>query len=303
MPKKTEFVTITGVPVRVDAWGGVSPSDIEKNPEAKPKDLILLVPGNPGVVSFYDSFLERLHEKTKKCVWIVSHGGHDKGAENLPPLDGNEDLFNLRGQTEQKKRFMEKYLENVNVICIGHSIGCKMLLEVLKNSDVKIKQGYFLFPTIERMAESKNAKIFTFAHSYLLWLILIGCCIFVNLPQFITTILLKCYIYFTSIAPENAKALLDFIDPDVMKRVFFLADDELKKVRHLDDSDISKLKKHVKLYYGTTDGWVPLNYCKELKQRDGDIDAEICTKGFEHAFVLKNSLQMADLLSEWIIAL
>lgn len=303
MSKKTEFVTVTGVPVRVDAWGGVLPSDIEKNPEAKPKDLILLVPGNPGVVEFYDSFLDRLHEKTKKCIWIVSHSGHDKGAVNLPPLKGNEELFNLRGQIEQKKQFIQKYLKNVNLICIGHSIGCKMILEVLKSSDVKIHQCYFLFPTIERMAETYNAKVFTFVHHYLLWLILIGCFIFSHLPQLICTILLKCYFYITEISPTNTDALRSFIDRNVIERVFFLADDELKNVRHLDEFDIATLKKNVKLYYGTSDGWVPLTYCKELKQRDGDIDAEICVFGLEHAFVLKSSQQMADLVSEWIAAL
>uniref|UniRef100_A0A3B3UV14 Lipid droplet-associated hydrolase-like n=1 Tax=Poecilia latipinna TaxID=48699 RepID=A0A3B3UV14_9TELE len=40
------------------------------------KVLLLLIPGNPGVVGFYESFMRTLHGLLGRPVWAVSHAGH-----------------------------------------------------------------------------------------------------------------------------------------------------------------------------------------------------------------------------------
>lgn len=58
---ETEYVTINKIPIRVDSWGGYLPSKIAEGNQAKPEELILVIPGNPGVTKFYEQFLNRLY--------------------------------------------------------------------------------------------------------------------------------------------------------------------------------------------------------------------------------------------------
>lgn len=302
---ETEFVTVNKVPVRVDSWGGYLPSKITENSSSKPKELILVVPGNPGVTKFYDKFADRLYERTKKPIWVISHGGHDKDQKKLPRLKDNKDLYDLQGQVKQKTELINKYLQGVKLYCVGHSIGSKMILEILRENDendkVDIEECYFLFPTLERMAETPNGKIVTWVINYILWLTLFGSWIFHFLPRFLQYSLVRIYCYVVSLSPDNIPAIIQLIEPHVLNKVFFLAYDEMKKVNELDDATITANASKLRIYYGATDGWTPLKYYEELKLKHKDVKAEVCSRGYQHAFVLKYSKEVADLVTGWIL--
>ncbi|XP_048519495.1 lipid droplet-associated hydrolase isoform X3 [Dendroctonus ponderosae] len=152
------FVEVNGVRTKIATWGRW----IEESP-ATIKELIILIPGNPGVVGFYKQFANSLYEKTDIPVWCLSHAGHNL-AENsitkLPNFTEHRNLYGLKGQVKHKVDFLEKYLpHDAKVYLIGHSIGSYMALEVLNYPGInsKIIKTYLLFPTIERMAVTKNA--------------------------------------------------------------------------------------------------------------------------------------------------
>ncbi|EEB13331.1 conserved hypothetical protein [Pediculus humanus corporis] len=270
---ESEFVTINRVPLRIDSWGGYMPSKIEAKLQEKPNELILVIPGNPGVTKFYEKFLNHLYELTKKPIWIMSHGGHDKINSKLPSLKENKFLYNLQGQVEQKDKFIEKYLEGVKLYCVGHSVGCKMLLDLLKKerkSNVEIEKCIMLFPTIERMAEAPNA-------AYVI-----------------------CYCFCTGIPPNNIPAMMKLVDPHVLSKVFFLADDEMKIIKELDDETLKIYGEKLTLYYGSSDGWTPLTYYRNLREKHKNVFAEVCSH--EHTFVLKESKEIASLVNDWLNA-
>ena len=83
---------------------------------------------------------------------------------------GYEDLFSLNGQIQHKSAFIEDFLpSSCNITFIGHSIGCKIILEVMKKLNFKQKhnentpttnnqvlnanKSYLLFPAIERIKQ------------------------------------------------------------------------------------------------------------------------------------------------------
>lgn len=72
------FVTLNYVPTHVMTWGGW----IEDTSTSSLDEVILMFPGNPGVVTFYAELCEKLYESMKIPVWVVSHAGHE-----LPPND------------------------------------------------------------------------------------------------------------------------------------------------------------------------------------------------------------------------
>lgn len=83
------------------------------------------------------------------------------------------DLYTLKGQVEHKLRFIEKYVpDNCDLYLVGHSIGSKIISELLKDSvmakRLTIKRSVFLFPTLQKMYETLNGHKLMFAASNLL---------------------------------------------------------------------------------------------------------------------------------------
>lgn len=42
----------------------------------KHRRLVLIIPGNPGAVEFYDEFMKLVHGHSGWPVWGLSHAGH-----------------------------------------------------------------------------------------------------------------------------------------------------------------------------------------------------------------------------------
>lgn len=147
--------------------------------------------GNPGPASFYEEFVETIYKQMdeKHPVWVVSHAGHvvpddPELSRKLPPYkgvvynslkrikcilnltipcSGNESLFDLQGQINHKIAFIDEFVDDdCDLILAGHSIGCKMAMEVMrhfKRTPTRLRiRSYMLFPTIERMRESPNGR-------------------------------------------------------------------------------------------------------------------------------------------------
>jgi len=100
---KEAYLKINGVPTKVVTWGQWVEEDFTN---CEDKKLILCIPGNPGITTFYKEFLQILHNRTNIPVWIVSHAGHEMPMNSelncMPLLHENEQLFNLKGQIEHK---------------------------------------------------------------------------------------------------------------------------------------------------------------------------------------------------------
>ncbi|KAG5866152.1 hypothetical protein JTB14_017002 [Gonioctena quinquepunctata] len=128
------------------------------------EDIVIIIPGNPGVNGFYENFAKTLHEKLGYSVWCIGHAGHNLPEQVLSPLPkfkGNEYVYGLKGQIEHKVDFFEKYIpKNARIHLIGHSIGSYIILELLEHPSIKDKVAdvYLLFPTIEEMVQKDETN-------------------------------------------------------------------------------------------------------------------------------------------------
>ncbi|CRL08626.1 CLUMA_CG021663, isoform A [Clunio marinus] len=93
---------------------------------------------------------------------------------------------------------------------------------------------------------------------------------------------------------------LEYTNPPVIDKIWFLALDEMDKVRELDEKLLKENVNRVKLYYAVVDDWVPLDAYDSLKTKIPNIDAQVCTEGYEHAFVLKNGVEVGKIVSGWL---
>lgn len=185
---------------------------------------------------------------------------------------------------------------------IGHSIGSWMVLELLKIPDIraKIHHSYLLFPTIERMSDTFPGHILTrciFPFWFLFRLFIV---LFNAFPPVFGAFLVSVYFTIVSIPRHFVGTTLKYLRLSILEQVLFLADDEMKRVCAVDLATIEANKNRIKLYYGATDGWTPGKYLAQLKERIPGLDAQMDIYGIRHAFVLKKSVKMGQLVAEWI---
>lgn len=200
--------------------------------------------------------------------------------------------------------FIKTYVpDDVKIHLIGHSIGAWMILELLKDPEIKskIQHCYLLFPTIERMAVSSNGFWYTKVVQPLWFILRLVYVMFAKLPVFMQVFLLSVYFFIASIPRTYLGTALKYSRLSITDKVIYLANEEMEKVVVADIDTIARNKDLLKFYYGASDGWAPVKYCHDLQQSVPGIDAEIDIYKISHAFVLKSSVQMGKLVAGWIL--
>lgn len=124
--------------------------------------------------------------------------------------------------------------------------------------------------------------------------------IFTLFPHILQVILIRVFGLFYGIPANCTNAVLQLIHPIPLKRVFLLAKQEMIVVKDLDDDLISQHKKKLYLYYGSTDDWTPIRYYEDLKAKFPDVDAHLDRRGFQHSFVLKDSVEVGKMIGDLI---
>ena len=108
------------------------------------------------MASYYEDFMLSLKLKLpdEYSIWTLGHGGHDipKGGENLPSLSDHGDLFNLESVIKQKIDFVKANISSdQEVTLIGHSIGAKMVVEVIRANVANVKKGVKVLSNLPMM--------------------------------------------------------------------------------------------------------------------------------------------------------
>ena len=235
-------------------------------------------------------------------IWSIAHAGHELPKDSsIPDLTENPDLFSLQANIQHKVDFIKSYIDpkKTQVYLVGHSIGCKMVIEIMKSEVADFKMAYLLFPMIERMKFTPAGKRTWKLVYYIPKLVLGLAWILSFLPK---NVLAKCIGFWMnqSLSDSNVKAILDLIDPEVIKHSFYLADTEFQVVLEPDYEGIATLQDKLKFYYGTIDAWVPTQYYEELVKNVPNVQAELCDSEYPHAFVLSASEPMAKKVANWI---
>ena len=143
--------------------------------------LIFHIPGNPGLIPYYDPFLSALHASLEALPSLQSANFHICGhsfagfetlKEDRPQLSGlqkqityiDDLLYNRVDEIRQKTGG-----ETPKVILMGHSVGAYILLEIIRRHRTRIESGgsqdfdliggILLFPTITHIARSPSGIV------------------------------------------------------------------------------------------------------------------------------------------------
>lgn len=274
--------------------------------------LFLIIPGNPGVVGFYRTFMQTIHSMCdyRHPVWAVSHAGHCAPPDSMDMVEDSSatehsDAFGLNGQVEHKLAFIRTHVpEGTNLILVGHSIGCYIILEMMKRSpELKVMKSIMLFPTIERMAQTPQGRLLTPVLCHFRYL--------AYLPVFLLSLLPDCLKAFLirlvfggihSLDQTVIQPTVGLLSGDCAANALYMAGQEMKNVLERDNVTIRKHLGKIIFYYGATDHWCPVRYYYDIRKDFPHGDLRLCEKGFRHAFVLDAGSDVAKILVEWIRA-
>lgn len=234
--------------------------------------------------------------------------GHDEPSDGnkglkTPPLKGNEHLYDLQGQINHKIDFIERFIpKDVKIYLIGHSVGAKICLDLLKilpKFSDQVVQCYLMFPTIEHIADSRKGRMVpTFNRYFFLFRIFYNS--FNLLPRSWKIPLVRYFMRRDGMDEEFLAPSLEYTNPRVIDRIWFMALDEMEKIKDLDVEHVKANVHRLRLYYAVKDNWVNTKFYYEIIKRVPGIKAELCSRGFEHAFVLNSGPESAKMISEWI---
>ena len=290
-----EVTDVDGVPTHVFTLAAPAGND----------SLLFIVPGSPGMGHFYVPFATRLFQLGGGAydVSVVSHAGHSPGVYKHPASQGSEegasarDWFSLEDQISHKLAFLqERAREKRTLYLVGHSIGCYIILKMLKQlAPSRVGKIFFLFPTIEKMAATPNGvslrPLFTTYRSTFtgtVWLL--G-----SIPEFIKFRVLRQW--FSSSPPEHVdymcRAVMN-IDSCSIYNILSMAEQEVKEVDDLPVDTIGEVIDKTVFYYGVGDKWNCEKMYEEMAERFPGKDINVCKCGYSHSFVIDSSLPMAD---------
>jgi len=256
---------------------------------------------------FYTTFCSTLYEQLNRetVIWAVGHAGHDEPKKDLnmkvPKLKEHPHLYDLKGQINHKLSLLEyipPQIEKIHVI--GHSVGSKIILDLLRESpefNAKVDMCYLMFPTIENIADSHSGKWFVRLRPFFFILKLIV--LFFNLlPHKLRYGMVK--LYCRDMPEEFLEHCFEHTKLSVVEKILFMASDEMDKITELDEELVKQNVHKLKLYYGKKDNWVKRKYYHKIVERFPEIDAQLCSRDFEHAFVLKSGEDCGEMVANWI---
>ncbi|XP_048320951.2 uncharacterized protein LOC107432244 isoform X3 [Ziziphus jujuba] len=229
---------------------------------------VLLIPGNPGVVSFYKDFVESLYEFLGGTVSVtaVGHVSHTKKDWE------HGRLFSLQEQINHK---------------VGHSIGSYICIELFKRAPEKVRYCIGLYPFLALNQESKaQAIIGKIAASPTLSLVI---CFIVALLGMLPICALRLIVK-QSFGKSWSATAVDSVCSHLVKyhtirNILFMAMTEFKKLSEAPDWAFMRAKcDKIAFLFGVDDHWGPLQMHEEICKEVPEIALSIEREGHTHAF-------------------
>lgn len=302
----TEFFYCYGAVTEVLKFGSCT------SQQSRQDALILVIPGNPGVVGFYATFMQTLHRafNGRFPVWAVSHAGHCVPPDHMDMVEDASlaaklDVFGINGQIQHKLSFLREHVpRETPLVLIGHSIGCYIILEMMKRDpQLKVLKAVMLFPTIERMAQTPQGRVLTPVICQMRYVAYLPVFLLSLLPERLKNGLVRLVLGgIRSLDQSIVKPTVGLLSGDCAANAMYMGGQEMKKVLDRDNATIKKHLNKLTFYYGATDHWCPVQYYQDIKRDFPDGDFRLCESGYRHAFVLDTGAEVAQMVVDWISA-
>ncbi|CCG82071.1 Putative uncharacterized protein [Taphrina deformans PYCC 5710] len=267
--------------------------------------ILFFIPGNPGITSYYTTFLTRLRASCPGLDIIASnHIGFDAG-----DIRKASDFIDLNAQIAHKVQLLDEISSNltpderhrkVPVFVAGHSVGGYMAIKVLEARPDIVDRVYFLFPTVNNIAASPQGVMATAA---------------LKIPGLITLATLFAWLLCTVVPrsfkyaavrwftgfPEDAVRVTadEVLTATGVHTALTLARSEMAEIGAPDAAFWEKYATRCSAYWATTDRWVSDTHRTVLLGIAKGLENYTC-KAAPHAFCIRHGDLVADQVAKWL---
>ncbi|XP_020573349.1 lipid droplet-associated hydrolase [Phalaenopsis equestris] len=269
--------------MRICLVSGFSTELLEVESEAATLN-VLVIPGNPGVVSFYKDFVEALYEQLGGCASITAIGHVSQSRQDM----AYGRLFSFQEQINHKVGFI-KELQNKHlpIILVGHSIGSYICIEILKRFPEQEIFSILLYPFLTLNTSSlRQRMIGMLSRSSLLSatishiVALLG-----SFPTRISrAIVIKLFgpSWSTTAVDAACNCLMKY---HTMRNALFMAKFEFEKLSEEPDwRFLKENNEQIAFLFGNDDHWGPLSLFEEISRQVPDALLSIEREGHTHSF-------------------
>lgn len=114
------------------------------------------------------------------------------------------------------------------------------------------------------------------------------------LPTLFHRMMLNVYFFGKSVPDSVKRTSLQIFRSDIFHKILYMAKCEMEFVLDLDVATLDRNLDKLFFCFSQTDGWMPLEYVDDMKNKFPKMKFQICERGVEHAFVIKHSVLIAE---------
>ncbi|KAF9527779.1 hypothetical protein CPB83DRAFT_855611 [Crepidotus variabilis] len=270
---------------------------------ARPEQILLFVPGNPGLVDFYIPFLSAVYANSSSAgIAILAHGllDHTPGIENAPSRYPADDILTIQVETsiEILDTITNTY-PGVRVVTVAHSLGTWINLRMMKARPGAITSSFLLFPTLSNLANTPKGRLVWRLFSPLPRRILSSLAFLVDyIPDLVLAQLLPLW-------PEHQRLVMRRFasSSSCVNASIATAHAEMKEILDLDLESVEANRNRLWFYYGETDHWVGEEKTSFLKAFDPNGQSAQILHGpseVPHEFCINHSDLLAKDCIQWL---
>lgn len=289
---------LNGLPYDLLHW----PSSPATNgvPSTKPSIVLLFIPGNPGLVSYYTGWLSSIQSHLPStAVYAIGHLGHSPSSATFAWTP--KGAASLQDQVEHKVAFIDELSKTHNfgpgkdqtkLVLLGHSIGCWIACEALKLRPTLVSALHHFFPTLSHMAATPNGiRLSPLFRPPLFPSLSLTTAALSFLPAALLSPLVG--LLTRQLSPSATVTTTLVQSPGTVLAALSMAGEEMTRVTGLDEEMLSEFGGRMWWYWakGEEDGWVRDSSVKEEvecldKAGYGAERRWRCEEGMQHAFCL-----------------
>lgn len=267
--------------------------------------VLLFIPGNPGITSYYTTFFARLKSLCPNLDIVASnHIGF-----NAHDVRKSSSHIDLNAQIAHKIHLLDEIAANVSreererkmpIFVAGHSVGAYMAIKVLEARPDVVCRTYLLFPTINNIAASPQGVIATTAlkvpglitlATLLVWFISTA------VPTSIKYGLVK---WFTGFPGDAVRVTADEVLTSTgVHSALTLARSEMAEINAPDAAFWERFALRCSAYWAITDRWVSETHRTELLGIAKGLESYTCPSA-PHAFCIRHGDLVADRVANWL---
>ncbi|KAJ2054054.1 Thioredoxin domain-containing protein 5, partial [Coemansia sp. S155-1] len=275
----------------------------------KARAVMLLVPGNPGLIDFYIDFCTALHSLFSDSLDIigVSHLGHTRFSDNrglavkrssVPSLA--DQVANMVAVFDQIDADYRSAAQRPKMLLCGHSVGCYFSEKIVECRSDRVDRVFSLFPAVEDIAGTPRGRqlwpmfypgvrqLAAGLVDMLVWL----------LPS---AAILGLAGMSRSLSEDSARTVAEkMLHGPCINSILKMAADEMDEIGDLNEELYRCLGHKFVMYYGSNDGWVPTTHHKRMAATNTKGKIYMCQNGYPHSFVTTHSAEMALVVADML---